>query len=142
MKLHGLLLSGQILRTLFSILIILILAALLYLAQINPSQYAKKQSNMQGALKHPLIPLHFEPIPGQTEESTRYIARSGGYTLSLGPGEAVITCRDPQFDSKPSSPPSHACTQTIRLQLCGADARSHLTGRDEAAGQEPLFHRQ
>ncbi|HOY43911.1 MAG TPA: right-handed parallel beta-helix repeat-containing protein [bacterium] len=75
------------------------------------------------------IPLHFEPLPGETGAPARYLARGRGCALVLGPGELFFTPDDPQL----------AAPRPLSLYWRGADSRAQLSGRRERQGKSNYY---
>jgi hypothetical protein len=97
-------------------------------------------------------PLHFEPNQGQTDASVQYLARGGGYTLFLTPGEAVLSLR-PRGGSRGrgagigsrgrgagiGNPEGAAradeSAAVVRMRLVGADPAAAAEARDALPGK-------
>jgi hypothetical protein len=75
------------------------------------------------------LPFHFEVNRGQTDERVAFVARAGGYTAFVMPGEVVLAVA---AGSKRAQPP-------LRLSLAGADPAAAVRGREALAGRVHYF---
>ena len=70
-----------------------------------PSEVSTQPHNIARlARAYGKIPLGFEANQGQTDNSIQFLARGSGFTLFLRPGEAVLSLRVRQSDSKSENP--------------------------------------
>jgi Beta-propeller repeat len=95
------------------------------------------------------LPLTFEANHGQTDGRVKFLARTGGYTLSLTGDEAVLALRGKNTDTKPKiartahTPPSSVAAPKVggvlRMKLRHANPAAKVTGTDELAGTSNYF---
>ena len=89
------------------------------------------------------LPLYFEPNLGQTAAPVQFLARTGGYTLFLTPGEAVMVLSRGQ--SHPQQPlhrhqaPQNAERAVVRMKLQGAAATAPVAGLERQPGVSAYF---
>ncbi|MGC1360719.1 MAG: SBBP repeat-containing protein, partial [Silvibacterium sp.] len=87
----------------------------------------------------------FEKNQGQTDGSVQFLARQAGYTLFLTPGEAVLSLHSsPPRPAKPGipaagKPPTTPLTDTVRMELIGANTRAQAAGVDPLPGKSNYF---
>ncbi len=72
--------------------------------------------------------LNFEPNVGQTDPRVKFLARAGGYQLSLTSTETIF-----------SLPAAEKNKSNIRLEFIGASTGAQLTGLDEQRGKVNYF---
>jgi hypothetical protein len=75
------------------------------------------------------LPLRFEPNVGQADAAAQFVARGAGYTLLLGPNEAVLALR-----AVPGAATVEAPAAVLRLQLVGADVAAASVGEARLPG--------
>jgi uncharacterized protein (TIGR03437 family) len=88
------------------------------------------------------LPLYFEPNLGQTDARVQYLARAGGYTLFLTPGEAVMVLsrrngsalRSPRWE-----PPATLEQVVVRMRIEGADRGAPAVGLERQPGISAYF---
>ncbi|MBI4608743.1 MAG: SBBP repeat-containing protein, partial [Candidatus Rokubacteria bacterium] len=90
------------------------------------------------------LPLHFEANHGQTDPEVKFLARGGGYALSLTPTEAVLVLKSPATD--PLSPAAGErarvrgfSSHVLRMKLVGADPEPQVIGLNELPGKANYF---
>ena len=113
-----------------------------------PSEVSKQPHDIARlARAYGKIPLGFEANQGQTDNSVQFLARGSGFTLFLRPGEAVLSLRVRQSDSKSENPrkdqpnnlrnpagrqAASVQTSAVSLKLIGSNPSA------TASGLEPL----
>ena len=91
------------------------------------------------------LPLSFERNEGQTDGSVQFLARQAGYTLYLTPGEAVLSLHSsPPRPTKPGmtaagKQPLTFLTDTVRMELIGANTKAQVAGLDPLPGKSNYF---
>jgi len=84
------------------------------------------------------LPLYFEPNLGQTAAPVQFLARTGGYTLFLTPGEAVmVLSRGQSHGQQPlhrHQPPQNSERAVVRMKLEGAAATAPVAGLERQPG--------
>ena len=90
------------------------------------------------------VPLFFEENAGQTDRTVRFVSRGPGYTLFLGPSEAVLALRPPIHDDKRNrlqkrrlfqkSAPQKSAATFIRMKMSGANLGAEVTGLQQLPG--------
>ena len=88
------------------------------------------------------LPIRFEPNVGQFDGRVEFVARGGGYTLFLTPGEAVLSVRRaaPVPDLSQRRKGAKAQRQeVVRTRLVGSSVRSAGEGVDELPGVTNYF---
>lgn len=86
------------------------------------------------------LPLSFEGNEGQADPRVRFVARGGGYLVSLTSTEAFLALSkaDPETDGKAAGLP-RISTDVVRMTLVGANLRPRVEGRDALAGRSNYF---
>jgi len=89
------------------------------------------------------LPLYFEPNLGQTDAQVQFLARVGGYTLFLTPGEAVMVLsrserRDRDWLRRHRHPPKTE-QEVVRMKLEGAAASAPAAGMERQPGISAYF---
>jgi hypothetical protein len=92
------------------------------------------------AERYGALPVRFEPNVGQFDERVEFVARAGGYTLSLTPGEAVLSlgASAPDFSQRREGAKAQR-PAVVRTRLVGASVRSEGEGVGELAGVTNYF---
>ena len=89
------------------------------------------------------LPLYFEPNLGQTAAPVQFLARTGGYTLFLTPGEAVmVLSRGQSHGQQPlhrHQPPQNSERAVVRMKLEGAAATAPVAGLERQPGIGAYF---
>lgn len=88
------------------------------------------------------LPISFEVNQGQTDKTVQFLARGGGYTLFLTPGEAVLSLNASAAAAKrpdASVPRSVLAPSTVRMQLIGANSKAMAAGVDPLPGKSNYF---
>jgi hypothetical protein len=99
-------------------------------------------STEAAAERYGALPVRFEPNVGQFDEAVEFVARGGGYTLFLTPGEAVLSVRRaaPAPDLSQRRKGAKAQRQeVVRTRLVGSSVRSAGEGVDELPGVTNYF---
>ncbi|UFP92726.1 beta strand repeat-containing protein [Gloeobacter morelensis] len=87
------------------------------------------------------LPMRFEPNVGQTDSRVQYVSRGPGYSLLLGPTEAVMLLGTPDRSksklrsSMTAAERSEPKTAAIRMNLVGANPKARLAGKDVLPGK-------
>lgn len=83
------------------------------------------------------VPLHFELNQGQTDESVRFLSRSGSHALLLKQtgAELVLPNRKKTADGKPQV----LEPDVLKMQLANANAEPSVEGLDELPGRSNYF---
>jgi hypothetical protein len=95
----------------------------------QPRASAKPSSAPAAPAGSYAVPLSFEPNQGQAGPEVKFLSRSRGYTLFLTATEAVIAMRA----GGPAS--ADRQTQTLRMQLVGANPTARVTGEQALGGK-------
>lgn len=82
------------------------------------------------------LPLSFEINQGQAADAVKFLARGKGYGLFLTAREAVFQVQDAGPNYKAGRLPR---TETLRLQLSGANTSPQISGLDELPGKSSYF---
>src|SRR4030095_9701387 len=97
------------------------------------------------------LPLSFEVNRGQTDDSVKFVARGGGYTLFLTSDEAVLQLRTakgrrgkerPRPLNRLQSPQSASLnpqSTTLRMKLIGANRKASAIGLNELPGKANYY---
>lgn len=97
------------------------------------------------------LPLAFEMNRGQTDEKVSFIARTGGATIFLTPGETVFALRSADPGMRKEAPSSLASetgsarsatappASVLRMKLAGANPQPAATGLNQQAGTVNYF---
>src|SRR5271170_6917442 len=109
------------------------------------------------------LPLSFTANQGQADKSVNFLAKGQGYGLYLTPNEAVLTLSKPAPQTGPKGVPEAGNwrmlwpflnaaqrrrakasagflgTDTLRLELKGANAQAQVSGSDELPGTTNYF---
>jgi hypothetical protein len=95
------------------------------------------------------LPLAFESNQGQTDAKVKFLLRTGGYTLFLTGGEAVLALSSKKANSKAkvvdaahrlqSSMAAAKAGGVLRMKLRNANSAAKVTGVDELAGTSNYF---
>ena len=86
------------------------------------------------------LPLHFEANHGQTDPHVRFLSRGSHHTMFLTPTGAIITLREPQRVSGPTSISKKELTgTTLRMRFVDATAQARVHADKELAGKVNYF---
>ena len=87
------------------------------------------------------LPISFELNQGQADGTVQFLARGMGYTLSLIPGEAVLSLHavHPTPKGKRPEAQSSATVSTVGLKLIGANTKAEVVGVDPLPGKANYF---
>src|SRR5687768_1843006 len=92
------------------------------------------------------LPLSFEINKGQTDQAVKFVSHGPGYDLFLTANEAVLSLRKPQaqtIDRFSITAPTETVPEVegsvLRLKLLGANAASHVEGKEELPGKVNYF---
>ncbi len=96
-------------------------------------QDSTKAQNARRLLAYGRLPLSFEANQGQSDERVKFLSRGQGYTLFLGPSEALFALRRAQTDK------AGAQVEGIGIRLVGANPQSRILGADELKGKVNYF---
>ena len=115
-------------------------------SQTHPVPFALKDSRLPAAAQHQRVleryvqlPLYFEPNLGQTGAPVQFLARTGGYTLFLTPGEAVMVLSRRQQPLFRHAPPPPAERAVVRMRIEGAAATAPVAGLERQPGISAYF---
>ncbi|HYK63694.1 MAG TPA: hypothetical protein VEY94_02010 [Patescibacteria group bacterium] len=108
--------------------------------QDRPRTTLERTPNAEGRLQvidlYAKRPLSFERNDGQTDAKVKFISRGDGYTLFLSPAEAVLALRT---TGKESGQTQKFESETLRIQLVGANPSAQIEGVDQLAGRSNYF---
>ncbi len=97
----------------------------------------------RAAAQYGRLPLYFEPNLGQTDPRVQFLARAGGYTMFLTPGEAVMVL---SRGSKPDSDqdeigraPVRFEQAVVRMKVEGASPDAVVRGLERQPGISAYF---
>ncbi|WP_164929485.1 FG-GAP-like repeat-containing protein [Gloeobacter violaceus] len=133
-------------RTLSGLSAVALLATLLLIgAHITQARTAAERPapNTQARIGETFgkLPMRFEPNVGQTDSRVQYVSRGPGYSLLLGPTEAVVLLgradrsKSKLRSSMTAAEQSEPKTAAIRMRLVGANPKARLTGKDVLPGK-------
>jgi hypothetical protein len=133
-------------------------------ASPRPSQSASPTANLQASQNYGKLPLSFEDNHGQIDSSAKFVSHGKGYSLFLTDGAAILALtknanassaleREPR-DRRPvtghdfsRADNAHkingdlvpAPTDTIQMQLAGANPAARVEGQDQLPGVANYF---
>jgi uncharacterized protein (TIGR03437 family) len=118
--------------------------------QNHPFPFALQDTRPPAAAQHRRVleqyaqlPLYFEPNLGETSAPVQFLARTGGYTLFLTPGEAVMVLSRPQSRGhqplRRHEPPPQAERAVVRMKIEGAAATAPVAGLERQPGISAYF---
>ena len=102
---------------------------------------AAQQARVLG--QYAQLPLYFEPNLGQTDAQVQFVARTGGYTLFLVPGEAVMVLSRSERRERDSlrrhEQPPKVEQAVVRMKLEGSAANAPVAGLERQPGISAYF---
>ncbi|HMD96674.1 MAG TPA: hypothetical protein VKM93_04995, partial [Terriglobia bacterium] len=129
-------------------------------ARSSGPQSSRQPGSLRAVRSFGKLPLSFEPNHGQAAKDVRFVSRGRGYSLAMGPSEAVLSLRGASQKAKvedrqssvvrrplPSTTDQGQATSKeqrttgvrLRMQLAGASQDATITGTDELPGKSNYF---